>query len=262
MNLFRFNSLFVLAVFPLTSCLTTEADESAQDNTTTPSTSSVAIPEPKAPAVMTTFSPKDTTELERKLITAGLVDICQLDSSIRVDLKYAGTDNFLNTTMYEGLNRCYLQPDVAERLATCNSYLQVLKPGYSLLIFDGVRPVSVQWKMWKALDIPGEEKSKFISNPAKGSLHNFGAAVDASICDETGKELDMGTPFDFMGKLAYPSLELEFLESGKLTETQINNRKLLRKVMRHGGFWGIQTEWWHFNACSRDEAKERYQAID
>jgi D-alanyl-D-alanine dipeptidase len=204
----------------------------------------------------------DTNELERKLIAAGLINIKLIDSTIRIDLRYADTNNFLNTDLYGGLKRCYLQPDVAERLAKSNLYLKTLKPGYSLVVFDGVRPVSIQWKMWNSLKTHSHERSKFVSNPAKGSLHNFGAAVDISICDENGIELDMGTPFDFMGELAYPSMENEFLKTGELSVEQVENRKLLRKVMQHSGFWGIQTEWWHFNACSRDKAKEIYELIE
>jgi zinc D-Ala-D-Ala dipeptidase len=209
-----------------------------------------------------TIKLNDTNDLERKLIAAGLVNIKLIDSTIRVDLRYADTNNFLNSNLYEGLKRCYLQPDVAERLAKSNLYLKSLKPGYSLLVFDGVRPVAIQWKMWNSLKTHHHERSKFVSNPSKGSLHNFGAAVDISICDENGKELDMGTPFDFMGELAYPSLEEQFLKSGELSLEQVENRKLLRKVMQHSGFWGIKTEWWHFNACSRDKAKELYQIIE
>lgn len=196
------------------------------------------------------------------MIEHGLVDIQQLDSTIVVDLKYSGTDNFLGMDVYGGMQRAYLQPDVAERLVRSQQYLQRIKPGYSLIVFDAARPLSVQQKMWDIVEAPFAEKVKFLSNPANGSLHNFAAAVDVSILDKEGNLLDMGTGFDYMGELAYPALEQEMLEQGHLQSVHLENRQLLRKVMRHGGFWGIRTEWWHFNACNRAEARERYNMIE
>ncbi len=201
-----------------------------------------------------------TTEIN--MIKHGLVDIQQLDSTIVVDLKYSGTDNFLGMDVYGGMQRAYLQPDVARMLVKSQQYLKRLKPGYSLIVFDAARPRSVQQKMCDIVDAPFAEKIKFLSNPANGSIHNFAAAVDVSILDEEGDLLDMGTGFDYMGELAYPRLEQEMLEQGRLQPFQIENRQLLRRVMRLGGFWGIQTEWWHFNACTRAEARERYNIIE
>lgn len=200
-------------------------------------------------------------ELERRLIEMGLIDVQTLHPDIRVDLKYATKDNFLGEDVYLGLKRAYLQPEVAQMLLRAQEYLQQLKPGYALIVFDAARPVQVQQKMWDMVDAPFEEKIKFLSNPRNGSLHNFGAAVDVSIADEMGMELDMGAPFDYMGELAWPVKERELLEKGLLRPEQIQNRALLRQVMRHAGFFNIQTEWWHFNAMKREVAKEKYQII-
>jgi zinc D-Ala-D-Ala dipeptidase len=115
--------------------------------------------------------------------------------------------------------------------------------------------------MWDAVKLPVSEKIKFLSNPRNGSLHNYGAAVDISIVNENGLELDMGTPYDFMGELAYPGEEDELSAQGKLSFRQLQNRKLLREVMEASGFTGIATEWWHFNACTRDYAKMHYRLI-
>ncbi|MFN7014690.1 MAG: M15 family metallopeptidase, partial [Bacteroidia bacterium] len=134
-------------------------------------------------------------------------------------------------------------------------------PNYSLLILDAARPVSVQQKMWKMLDMPSAEKTKYLSNPQNGSLHNYGAAVDLTIINEMEEELDMGTPYDFFGEEAHPAKEMQMLLEGKLTEDQINNRKLLREVMRKAGFSHLPTEWWHFNSCSRPEAMQKYHII-
>jgi len=200
--------------------------------------------------------------IELEMIRQGLVDIQSLDSTIVVELKYSTTDNFLKKNVYEGMQRAYLQPDVAERLVKAQQYLKSIDPELSLIVFDATRPRHVQQKMWDALDLPFEEKIKFLSNPAHGSVHNFGAAVDVSIIDIHGVLLDMGTEFDHLGELAYPSLEQEMLEEGVLKDFQVANRRLLRQVMRYGGFWGIQSEWWHFNAMTRAEAMERFDIIE
>lgn len=188
-----------------------------------------------------------------------LVDIRSVNSNIYVDLKYASSDNFMKMVLYDTIRRAYLQKDVAARLGKCQEYLSTLNKDYHLLVYDGVRPVSVQWKMWRALDsIPVKQRVNFVSNPANGSIHNYGAAVDLTICDGKGKPLDMGAAYDDVRKIAYPKYESQFLNTGELTEEQVANRKMLRKVMTSQNFRNIQTEWWHFNACSRNEAKAKY----
>ena len=200
--------------------------------------------------------------IEVNMIEHGLVDVKELDPTIIVDLKYSTTDNFLGKNVYDGMKHAYLQPDVAKMLIKAQKYLKSIYPEFSLIVYDAARPRSIQQKMWDAVDAPFQEKIRFLANPVNGSIHNFGAAVDVSIVDADGKPLDMGTGFDYMGELAYPSLEEEMLELGRLKPIHVENRRLLRRVMRHGGFWGIQSEWWHFNACSRAEARERYQIIE
>ena len=191
-----------------------------------------------------------------------LIDIQEVNPRILVDLKYATSDNFMKTKLYSRLNRAYLQKDVALRLSHCQDYLSQIKPGYKLLIYDAVRPVSVQQKMWDATDsLPPLDRGKYVSNPRNRSLHNLGAAVDLTICDETGEPLDMGAGYDEFRKIAYPELEREFLQSGELTKQHIENRELLRKVMRKEGFRNIPTEWWHFNACSRKVGLSKYQVL-
>ena len=190
---------------------------------------------------------------------SNLIDIKEVNKSILVDLKYASTDNFMHIKLYNRLKSAFLQKDVAERLGKCQSFLTKQNPTLHLLIYDAVRPLSIQQKMWDALDtIPFEERTKFVSNPANGSIHNYGAAVDLTISDANGNPLDMGAGYDDIRQIAYPRLEEQFLASGELTNEQIENRKLLRSVMESQGFKNIATEWWHFNACSRNEAKQKY----
>lgn len=201
-------------------------------------------------------------KLNSSLLKSNLVDVQELNETILVDLKYATSDNFMKMKLYKKINRAYLQKDVAERIASCQHYLSQLKPGYKLLIYDAVRPVSVQQKMWEALDsLPPVERGKFVSNPKNRSLHNLGAAVDVTICDQTGRPLDMGAEYDDIRKIAYPEMETYFLKSGELTQIHIENRELLRKVMRKEGFRNIPTEWWHFNACSRNQGLAKYSVL-
>jgi len=206
----------------------------------------------------------DTTKVTRvsRVLIDSLVDIRSINPEIQVDLKYATADNFMKKRLYERLRIAYLQKDIAERLSKSQELLSSLKSGYRLLVYDAVRPVSVQQKMWDALDsIPPSERGKFVSNPQNRSLHNMGAAVDLTIIDERGIPLDMGAGYDDIRKIAYPKLEQEFLAKGQLTEKHIANRELLRKVMKSQGFLPLETEWWHFNACSRSQGKAKYKVL-
>ena len=192
----------------------------------------------------------------------GLVALNDIAPKILVDLKYTSTDNFMHKQLYHSIGKAYLVKEVAERLAKCQELLSKLKPGYHLLVYDATRPISVQQEMWESLDsIPFAERIKFVSNPKNGSLHNYGAAVDLTIANEKGETLDMGAGFDDIRLIAYPENEVHFLQTGELTAQHIENRKLLRKVMQSQGFRNLPTEWWHFNACSRSEAKKKYVLI-
>jgi len=196
-----------------------------------------------------------------KLIDS-LIDIQTINPSIQVDLKYASSDNFMHMRLYERISRAFLQKDVALRLSKVQELLEKMKPGYRLLVYDAVRPVSVQRKMWNALDtIPIVERGKFVSNPDNRSLHNLGAAVDLTIIDDNLSPLDMGAGYDDIRKIAYPILEKEFLAKGELTQTQVANRELLRQVMKSQGFRPLDTEWWHFNACSRPLGLAKYKVL-
>lgn len=200
---------------------------------------------------------------ELRLQKAGLVDVRKLDPSILVELKYSTEDNFMKQDVYDCITHAYLQKKPAEMLAKASSYLQAKYPTYRLLVYDGARSRAVQWKLWKALpNVPPKKRTSFVANPAEGSIHNYGCAVDLTIATADGKPLDMGTHYDYFGDLAYPRKEAELLKAGKLTEKQIANRKILRAAMEGAGFEGITSEWWHFNAFSRKQAAARYGIIE
>ena len=192
--------------------------------------------------------------------TSNLVNISSIDSSILIDLKYATTDNFTGMTLYDGFDGACLQPDVVLMLAEAGSYLKTLHSGLRLLVYDAVRPLSVQQKMWdRVKDTPYHS---YVAHPDRLSLHNFGAAVDLTLADSLGNPLDMGAPFDHFGRAAAIRDEEGLIREGILTRPQVQNRQLLRQVMRHAGFRTVSGEWWHFNACSLQEAKERYTLIE
>lgn len=191
-----------------------------------------------------------------------LVSVDHFNKNIWWELKYATKDNFMHRVLYDTMQKVYVQIDVARRLGRSQKYLTGRNPDYHLLVYDGLRPISVQWEMWNALDtVPAFERGRFVSNPRNGSVHNYGAAVDLTICDQARKPLDMGAGYDDIRKIAYPSLESEFLASGEITQQQIDNRKLLRRALKSQGFSNIPTEWWHFNAFPRPIVKAKYQLV-
>ncbi len=209
-----------------------------------------------------TLVQKTESPIEIKFKSAGLINIQDLIPAIIVDLKYSTTDNFLKTDVYGDLTSAYLQPDVVEKLKKAYACLQEKDISLTFVIYDAARPVSVQQKMWDILKLPIKEKGKYLSSPTKGSVHNYGAAIDMSIIKKNGTTIDMGTPFDYFGDLAEPQLEYRMLSEGRLTEEQINNRKILREVMQKAGFRQMSTEWWHYNSCSREEARIKYKIIN
>lgn len=200
-------------------------------------------------------------DLNTYLYRQGMVDVSRIDSTIHVCLKYATPNNIMGETVYEGITGIWLHPDAAEKLLRAQALLKKEYPSYSLLVFDAARPMSVQRKMWNI--VRGTNKTNYVSNPAKGGgLHNYGMAVDVTLLDANGKELPMGTPFDHLGEEAHITNEEALVEAGKITSEELDNRRLLRKIMRQAGFRTILYEWWHFNACSRAEAKKNYPLIE
>ena len=179
---------------------------------------------------------------------------------VTVNLRYASTNNFMKENLYGDFNRAFLHRIAADKLKKAAALLQKNKPGWKLLVYDGLRPRSVQWQLWKR--VKGTDQQPYVANPKRGSIHNYGFAVDLTLQDAAGKELDMGTEFDHFGKLAQPALEQKFLKQGKLTEQQVKNRRLLRRVMEDAGFIQLPIEWWHYDALPKQEVKSKYKIIE
>ena len=200
------------------------------------------------------------TKTEQSLERQGMVDIHTKDKTIKVSLMYARADNFTGTVLYTDLNRAYLHPKAAAALAKAQKRLKQLRPDLSLKVYDAVRPMSIQQKMWDK--VKNTPQYFYVSNPARGGgLHNYGMAVDITLCNAKGDTLDMGTKIDYMGKAAHIDNEAALVKSGRISRQALKNRQLLREVMRYAGFKPLRTEWWHFNYISRATAKKYYKVI-
>lgn len=201
---------------------------------------------------------KSRTELSME--RQGMVDIQTVDRSIRVSLMYARADNFTGSVLYDDLRRAYLHPKAAQALARAQKELQRLRPDLSLKVYDAARPMSIQQKMWDK--VKGTPKYFYVSNPARGGgLHNYGMAVDITLCRLNGDTIPMGTKIDYMGKAAHIDNEASLVSTKQISREAAANRRLLRRVMRSAGFKPLSTEWWHFNFISRATARKYYKAI-
>jgi D-alanyl-D-alanine dipeptidase len=179
---------------------------------------------------------------------------------VKIDLRYASTNNFVGTNLYGNFNKAYLHPVAFAKLQKAESFLEKKHTGYKLLVFDALRPRSVQRLLFAK--VAGTPQEGYVANPDRGSVHNYGFAVDLTVADENGKELDMGTGFDNFTDLAQPRYEEKFLAEKKLSEKQLSHRKLLREVMEEAGFLHISNEWWHFDGLPIAELKEKYRIIE
>jgi D-alanyl-D-alanine dipeptidase len=164
-----------------------------------------------------------------------LVELTTLDPTIKLDIRYATTNNFLGTPVYTEA-RAFLQRPAAEALLRAHRELKAY--GYGLIIHDGYRPWYVTKIFWEATPV---DKRIFVADPAKGSNHNRGCAVDLSLYDlKTGEEVTMPSGYDEMSKRAYAEFP------GGAAEERAR-RALLRRVMEKQGFTVNPEEWWHFD---------------
>jgi D-alanyl-D-alanine dipeptidase len=160
------------------------------------------------------------------------VNLKDYSSDFIYDMKYATEDNFLKAKVYD-CAECYLRLKTVKALVEANK--NFMKKGYKIKLFDCYRPLFIQKRMWEIVSNP-----KYVADPKKGSIHNRGGAVDITLVDRNGKELDMGTSFDFFGKEASHNYT-------NLSDTVKANRKLLKKIMIKHKFNSFDSEWWHYN---------------
>lgn len=199
--------------------------------------------------------------VERRLLAAGYVDVAEAVPGVAVDLMYARSDNFAGRVLYDSLHRAFLHPDAAVALRRAQRRLDALAPGLRLLVKDAARPVSVQRRMFAA--VRGTSKARYVANPANGGgTHNFGLAVDVTLCDSLGRELPMGSPVDHFGPESHITDEASLLRRRAITADELRRRRLLRRVMTEAGFRTIRREWWHFELRRRADAARLYPLID
>lgn len=165
-----------------------------------------------------------------------LVDIGTVNPNIRLDIRYATTNNFLKRQLYAEA-RCALRAGVAQKLSRVQEDLQ--QRGLGLKVFDCYRPLSVTKQMWEVLPDP-----RYVANPANGSRHNRGAAVDLTLVDSNGAELEMPTEFDDFTEKA----DRDYRGNDVSPEAR-KNSQLLEDVMKKHGFVPLVTEWWHYDAA-------------
>ena len=161
-----------------------------------------------------------------------------------IDIKYATRDNFVKEAVYP-CARLFLKPDVAKALNRVS--IKLKSKGYQLILFDGYRPRPVQYKLWAKVPNPD-----YVANPSEGSMHNRGVAIDLTLADLNGKEIDMGTPYDFFGPEAHQ-------DCTKLSSSILSRRQLLTTTMKSEGFQPIRTEWWHFSYTKSSYPLEDWQ---
>lgn len=203
------------------------------------STESVMAKEPEKKARQDSVAPEEPEVTENRQIfsmenvPANFVEISVDTLGIILDLRYATENNFTKKQIYD-CPRCFFRKEVAEKIVAVHQDLRE-RYGFGIKLFDCYRPSAYQKRLWEIVPDPD-----YVTPPVKGSVHSRGMAVDLTIVDKKGKELDMGTAFDFFGKEAHT----DYYE---LPDNVLKNRQLLKKIMEIHGFRGIRTEWWHYS---------------
>lgn len=178
------------------------------------------------------------------------VNLKNYSNNFVFDMKYATADNFLKEKVYP-CDECFLRVKTIKALLQANQAF--IEKGYRIKLYDCYRPLAIQKKMWKIVPNP-----TYVANPKKGSIHNKGGAVDITLVDSLGNELNMGTAFDFFGPEAghnYTDFSAEILA----------NRQLLKAIMLQNNFKSFDSEWWHYNLSnsSTDEVSNlKWRCID
>ena len=185
-------------------------------------------------AVAKTVEPAGSIEQEILIDydTSKWSELIQMDTAFVLDIKYATEDNFVEEQLYD-CPRCFMRPVAAAALQKIHELFKA--QGLRIKLLDCYRPAPVQQRLWDKVP-----NASYVTPPSKGSMHNRGLAVDLTLVDSKGKELDMGTTYDFFGRKAHHTHK-------DLPEEVLNNRRLLKKTMEANGFKSIRTEWWHYS---------------
>lgn len=210
---------------------------------------------PPKPAKPLRFCTAAKQWIEYATQDSNLVEITNM-SGIRMDLRYGSFNNVTGHDLYCGRQRAFVHRDALPKLKKAIRLMQKELPGYTFVIFDAARPMYAQAALKST--VAGTPYSNYVSSGKTGGLHNYGLALDMTLADSTGALLDMGTDFDSFERCAGEVGEAEALERGRLTQQQLDNRNLLRGIMKRAGWVTLNSEWWHFNAYTRSYTKENY----
>ena len=178
---------------------------------------------------------------------------------ISLDLRYASTRNLLGQDLYSPHDCAWLHAEAAAALERSSHWLHSHHPHLRLCVLDAARPHRVQELFWT--HVRGTPMERYFADPARRSIHSFGMAVDLTLLDAAGRELDMGTGFDDTTEASHPALEPRLLHEGLLQAHQVAHRALLREAMAAGGWQGIGTEWWHFDCGDRQTVRSTFRLI-
>ena len=222
--------LFFILYFLTASCKPVNTSKSSTDPKSTPTASEVSQKQ---------ITPRNEIDYD----TTKWIELTEADGYI-IDIKYATTDNFVKEAVYP-CGRCFVKPKVAEQLSYVRDELK--EAGYRIKLFDCYRPRPVQYKLWEKVPNPS-----YVADPKEGSMHNRGVALDLTLTDKTGKEIDMGTSYDFFGPEAHHTYT-------NLPQKTLGFRNRLKSTMESHGFASIRTEWWHYSLATGTFPLEDWQ---
>ncbi len=208
-------------------------------------TESVVIPVKKSNSEKLEKYPKKLLKGTTAAIdtTQKWIELKSIDSSFMYDIRYATKNNFVHKKMYP-CPKCFVRVEVAKALLKIQDELK--SKGWKIKLFDCYRPGKVQQELWDMMPNPS-----YVANPKTGSMHNRGVAVDLTLVDRQGKELNMGTPYDYFGKKAYHAY-------AKLPDTVLKNRRFLKNIMSKYGLEPIKSEWWHYSYRAKEYPVEQW----
>jgi signal transduction histidine kinase/D-alanyl-D-alanine dipeptidase len=207
----------------------------------------IAIPIPDS-----YFEEKKYSDLEHTWIQKGLRDLSRLD--LVIDLKYASTNNVFGQKLYRDFENAFVTMNTFAKLKAASELLKNEFSDYRLIVWYALRPHSIQQKMWDTY--MGDQKQKYIADPTRSSMHNYGVAIDVGIARITPEKipgyqlLDFGCDFDEFSEIAH-------IDYMMLEEAQIDNRTLLDRIMKKAGFKSYSNEWWHFESEDKDQVREK-----
>ena len=183
-------------------------------------------------------------DITKEVDSNAFVNLRNYSKDFVFDMKYATADNFLKEKVYP-CDECFLRVKTVKALLEANK--SFLTKGFRIKLYDCYRPKSIQKKMWKIVP-----DANFVANPKKGSIHNRGGAVDISLVDSLGMEVNMGTKFDFFGEEASHNYQ-------NLSEEILANRNFLKEIMLQHNFKSFDSEWWHYNlnGSNKDEVSNQ-----